>query len=386
MCKIAAGIIKKNPFHVIFIVQLLVFHLSNLVLFTTIKKYSTSASIFFIALSSFNVINLSFTNLLLTENLSYLFLALIFYFFLKEKKKAIDLIALALVSSLAIYIRPAFLLMYIAIFLIIGYKLLIKNKNVKYFILFFVFSLTVLSIGGINTYINSKTIGILNPRSTGEYVEQIYHGSFLMKYETNIDINEKSQIMQYVYKGRYYLLNNKCKDVLLTCIGIYESPICPKALIDCQIQSLQSKPYDYVTLTSLHLFNFFDRTYIDTYINKITDRNIFMQLGNYLVISSFILYFFVKKNKKFRSLLFIITFFIAINTILYLPTKVEPRFSSPIFPLLLIVFCFYILDIVKNKQYRYLWINGIFVGLFFIMSELVNLTLKVSDIPVHLVK
>lgn len=386
LCKIVADVIRKNPLHVIFLFQVIVFHLGNFVLFKAIKKYSDPAALFFIIFSAINVINLSFVSLLLTENLSYLFIALIFYYFVKTKKNIFDYILLALFSALSIFLRPAFLLMYILILFFISYRLLFKEKSILKLIIFITLSVLVLSVGFINNFMNTRTIGVFNPKSSGEYVEQIYHGSFLMKYETTIDPNEKSQIMQYIYKGRYYLLNDKCKDEILTCIGIYKSPQCPQNLVSCQIQSFQSKPVDFISLTLLHLFNFFDRTYVDTYVNKIADRNLLLQIGDYIVLSSSILIFFIKKSKKFLPIISSIAFFSVINTVLYLPTKVEPRFSSPIFPLLLILTSIYVIEIIKNKQYRYLLLNGIFTILFFMISELINLTLLVGDIPVHLVK
>ena len=360
--KLFANITKINYLYLVFFIQFILFHLTNLLIYSSLKsKFSKVASIF-LMLSGFNIITLSFTNILLTENLAIFFATLIFNLLLRNKTK-ITLFMLGVICSLILFIRPSLISLSTVVFLVLIYELF-KNKKILSILFFIVGYALIFSIGLINTYKTTYKANLFNQSTNNIYLGQVQGGLYVLKYETSFQkINPTSQMI-------YLSSKNKKTFSLVSCDSV----------IGCLFSYLKKDAVSYISVNLIHLFNIFDRIYVDTYVRNIFNPNRILQLFNYFVISSNIIYFIFINNKSKNNIIVNTAFLIIFGIIsIYLPTGVEPRFSSPAFPLLLLITAFYLETIGKIKdRYRYLILNIVFILIFYVISDLTQLQLHLG--------
>jgi hypothetical protein len=372
--KLLGGILGLNYYKLIYLVQFVLFHLTNYLIYQTLRKASLRISAIFMIVSAFNIINLSFVNLLLTENITSFLLALIFNKLSKNQFSTLDSLINGLALSLLYYVRYSFLPLVLCAGTLFIYKLLALKKVLPLLALIIGLCIPLL-IGGMNITNTTGQLSFYNDRSSGQFIEMVYQGEYMMKYETSIDPKAPSQIMQYIYKKNYFFTKS-CKQKLVLCISDYRKG-CKTTLINCWLKALVSKPIEFVVLNMAHTFNLVDRVYYDTYVRNDANRSLLLRVGNYLIISSLplLLVLFSLKQKE-RRIIFTAIVLIVGTLLIYIPTKVEARYSAPVFPLFILIFATYFNKVITERRLRYLWLNLLVMILLFLVSELVNLRLE----------
>lgn len=370
---LVSNFLHLSQIYLIFFVNLFLFHFSNFLIYKVLKKKDIKIASLFLLLSSFNIINLSFVNVILTESLVVFFVSCLFYLlnfdFVKKPK---ILFFIGLVASLNVFTRPSNLFLFILIILYVFVKV---KFNLKKILIFFIPIVFVFGISSINTYNNENVFSFFTQKTKGIYLMQVQEGYRSLKYETTLDINHPFPKMFYVRKNYDSNLVFNCSSVS-KCLFVYFK-------------------YDfnnYMVTLFLHLFNLFDRIYFNTYITDIGDISYSLIFLNYFVISSTICFFlFFPRNKKFSLLIRRIFLLIFGTLAIYLPTLVEPRFSSSIFPLLLVLTAIYLysfLNLFKKRNFifiRRVFSAQIFIILcFIIISYLMSFNIYFNNVPFFL--
>jgi hypothetical protein len=363
--KIVANYLYLNPRFFIFGVNIVLFHFTNLLIYFVAKRFSEKSANIFLILSSFNYITLSFANTFLTENLAIFFTATLFFLLTKNSKKFLDLFLVGLISSLFVYTRPSSLLLFFAIALFVIVFTLVKKRAYKLLIAYLIGVSLIFSIGLINTYNIEKKIAFFTSPTRGIYDMQIRLGIMIIKFEGSIDKTFSDTTLIY--------FNNKNNDTMASMCRLVPA-------LDCFKKYLIKDPFGYALSVSMHLFNIFDRRYWQTYIADVRHDNLILQFCNYVILTGALIYLLLFKIKnKYFPFIFTALYLIFFTLLIYIPTVVEPRFSAPIFPLIVLIFSIFVNNFSKlpswTTKMRYISIIAVLVICCFIMSELTQLTL-----------
>jgi hypothetical protein len=197
---------------------------------------------------------------------------------------------------------------------------------------------------------------------------QIKDGVKSFKYETTVDKVNLPSI---------YYLNNQANNLqYLDC----------KHAFNCVTLYFKKDPVKYILILAIHSFTLFDRSFIDLYVENIYKTDNLLIIYNYVVLSSVVcfLIFFVKKYiKKYKKILFSIIMLVLGTLLIYIPTVVESRFSTPIFPLLTIMSAMYFYSLYKEKRLSKIKIiccQLLIMFMFAIISYLISQTITIVPI------
>lgn len=336
-----------------YFVNLILFHASNFFIFKSInnKLYGS----IFILLSSLNVINLGFTNVLLTETLVVFLITSIFYLLLNLKQLDCKWIfTFGILNSLYVYTRPnAFVP-----FLLIVFYVVIKEFMTKKYLnvaTFLTGCLTVFSIGIANTYITTSKLAFFTEDVFRSSLTKYPPGIVDYKFEGSIDNRFESPEMRYT-NVRNLRFNKDCTSIL-----------------DCPIYYLKQAPQEYAGMLLTHLFALFDRVYLDLYIDDIFAVNNILRFLNYFVISGVILYLlFLQKDLRMKFFIKLSVIIIFANILPFLPTMVEARYSAPLYPIILALFCIYLIALFKLKilqRIKFILAQSAIILFFFLISN-----------------
>lgn len=327
-----ANALKINEFYFIYFFNYFIFLVSILLVNRVIKQKNKNVSSIFLILSSFNIINLSFTNTILTESLVIFFVCSLFYLLNSNLNNKIVLFLIGAISSLNVLARPSNAILFVCVFI---YILFISNK--KLLIYFLVPVIIFFGISSINVYNIDHRIGLFTNKTQGIYDMQIREGVKYSKYETSVDKNYRNASVFYANQLAMDIYNENCKKS-----------------VSCMMSYFFKDPLEYSLILGIHFFNLFDRIYIQTYVENINKIDKFLIIYNYFTISSVICYFlFILDSKIFKKHIKILSsfFILFIGTIfIYIPTVVESRFSSSLFPLLTMISSFYYFSLFKNQN------------------------------------
>lgn len=366
LLKSLAAFFQMNSQIFIYVINLILFHIGNFLIFTRLSQHNLKVANIFLIFSTFNVINLSMTNVVLTENLAAIFVTVIFFLLTKDIFKVDHALLTGLIAALYVYTRPAAMILLICISVYIFF-ISFKNKSLHIFY-FIIGVLIIFSIGLINVYNTEKRLAFFTNQTNGIYDMQVRRGAGIMKYETSIDKTQKSPQLFYLNQ----------KNI------IFEKIACEKAF-DCFTKYLIKYPVEYMVVNLTHIFNLFDRTYLETYVSQVKSQNFLLQFYNYFIIASAIMLFIHGKLNNLK-VVYTAVFLIIGSVLIYVPTIVEPRFSAPIFPLIITLAAFsmkYFVKYVGVEKVRNLTLLFFFIGIFFIISELVRLNLYNGTTPIY---
>lgn len=333
-CLVALSkLIKVNDIGVIYFFNYLLFILSVYLVNKAISAKNKIASIFFLILSAFNIVNLSFTNTILTESLVILFVCALFLLLNSEHDNK-NIFLLGLVSSLNVLARPSNILLFFCIFI---YVSILIRRNIYKILLFILPVIIFFGISVVNVYNIENRIGLFTNKTQNIYEMQVRVGERYLKYETSVDKNYKNADIFYENKLAMDLYNEKCKKPF-----------------NCLISYFIKDPVEYSIILGIHTFNLFDRVYINTYVESMDNIDNSIVIYNYLILSSFLCFFiFIFDLKKFKNdiNLYISFFILLFGTIsIYIPTVIESRFSSSVYPLFIMMTSFYFVDIYKKRN------------------------------------
>lgn len=274
------------------------------------------------------------------------------------------------VAVLYVYTRPSALILFIFLLVFVVYRA-VRARSFLPIITFLAGSAVVFSVGILNVYINDKRLGLFTGSASEIYNMQIRSGPVWMKYETSVDSNYPLPNMYYVNSKNVIFRSIPCNDAA-----------------HCAVTYLTREPLRYFNSFALHLFNMFDRTYLDIYVGRIMNRTTWLALVNYVVIASVMVYWlFFPVRPHFRSLLLAIGVIIFGSVVVYLPTVVESRFSAPLYPLLLVIFAIFMREVSHNRSRVILVKTAVsiivlVIGMYTI-SDLVDLQLWNGPFPVY---
>lgn len=359
----------SNPFLqggnllIFYFANLLLFHISNFVIFKSLKMISENFALAFLAISSFNIINLSFTTTILSETLSFFIISLIFYLFFNKKKNLIYFFGLGFLSSLLVFTRLNALVPLILISVYIGFLQLAQRRYLN-IIIFSLGCLIVLLVSVVNVYMTTNRIAIFSEDTLRSGNTKYPSGIIYFRQEGSMDKRFESPEILYI-NVENFKIDRACS-----------------GLINCQLHYLRQDPKAYFSMISAHLFAIFDRTYLDLYIKDIFAVNNLLRFANYFVLSGVILYvMFFRKSEYQKVFSQTAAIFILINILPYLPTLVEPRYSAPLYPIILVLFSIYIISFSELKNYqkiKYLAAQLTMVLFFFLISNQIAGTLYIG--------
>lgn len=353
-----------------YLVNLLLFHTSNFLVFKSLNKLSQSFANIFLLISSFNIVNLGLTNMLLSENLCLFFVSLIFFLLINFKQSFRWFFFLGLTGALLVYTRPASLILFfgITIYLIIRQMAL---KNISKLLPFFLGSLMVFSIGITNAYFINYRIQLFSEKTKGLALAEYAYGINFYKFDSCIDkicaLPDGSYTPQMLYTNKdNFKLDKNCT-----------SPL------GCQFHLIKQNPKAYLTMIFAHLFAVFDRTYLlEVYIKDISAINNYLRFSNYFLLSGVLIYLlFFKKDSKLKLFVNIATIISLLYIISYLPVFVDSRYSAPIYPILFALFTLYIIKLLKQPfliKIKFLSLQLIFILISFYISNQILNTLHIG--------
>jgi hypothetical protein len=260
----------------------------------------------------------------------------LFYLINQKIENKLILFLLGIFNTLNVLTRPSNLL----VFLILSVWILFSIKKYLSRLIFYLLPVILLfSISSINAYKTDGKFEIFTKNTQGIYDMQVKQGIKNFKYETSSD-------KKYKNSGVHYL-NNLYTDKLSNVEDCNSS-------VECVGVFLKKSPVNYVLISSIHLFTLFDRNYINTYIKNMDEVDITLIMYNYLILSSVVCYFVffvdLKEIKKRWKLLFTSVLIIISTIVIYIPTIVESRFSSSIYPFLVMFAAFYFYKLIKIKK------------------------------------
>lgn len=353
-----------------FLTNLFLFHISNFLIFKSVSKLSRNLAYLFLLISSFNVINLNFTALLLSEILCLFLVSSIFYLLINLKQSFMWFLFLGLASALLVYTKPTALILFcgVTIYLIIRQ---VAFKKIYKLLPFLLGSLVIFSIGITNTYYIDKKVNLFSKGLDGLALQEYAFGINYYKYDSCIDkICERPD-------------GNYTPDMLYTNQENFKLTKNCSAPLDCQIHLLKQDPAAYFKMIFAHLFAIFDRAYfMEVYIKDISAINNYLRFFNYLLLSGVIIYLlYFKKYSKLKFFTNISLITIVFYIIPYLPVFVDARYSAPIYPILFALFSIYIIKILKQPLpiiIRYLSLQLIIILIFFYISNQVLDTLHIG--------
>lgn len=312
------------------------FLMTNILIYKTAKGFSVRAAEIFLFLSSFNVVTLSFATLLLSENLAIFLVSLLFYLVFLPKWDAWVSFFAGLTGAFSVFVRPSSSILFIAVSGIFVWRALKTRRYLK-LSLYALGVFLVFVIGLANTYVVSGKLGIFSSETTEVFKWHLHKGGQVVKYETSIDPFSPSKWMVYVLP-KYGLAS-----------------------------------VEKVMVIVFRSFTMFDRVYIETYIARTEAINNFLRVGNYFVLSSAIIAFLLLKQERYKNLIKWSAVFIVTTFSIYLPVIPEPRFSAPIYPIILALTAFYLAEISKIERRRRIFLvilQVVMVVLFFLCSSL----------------
>ena len=170
-----------------------------------------------------------------------------------------------------------------------------------------------------------------------------------------------------------YINVNYSKEFNVNCNNTFE----------CLFKYIKKDYFGLIILQFIHIFSIFDRTYLDIYIKNVLNENLFIQLYNYMIISSSLIYFIFFVSKKYNRLIFTTILFLVGTLVVYIPVGLDPRFSSSVFPLLTAITSIYLYHIYKYKKLNFLFMNAVFMFFFFMASRLIMLQMNIGGIWVY---
>lgn len=355
-------IIGKSLF-IFYLVNLTLFHISNIFLFKLIKIISIRAGLFFLIVSSFNIINLSFTTTILSESLSLFIISAVVYLLLRNPKRYFQFLSLGFLSALLIFTRLNAIVCLIAVSFYIGLREL-RWKRYLNLSAFFIGVALVLLTSLLNVYFTTSNLSLFSPETLKSSDTKYPNGIIYFKMEASVDTRFESPEMLYI-NTENFKINRECS-----------------GLINCQIHYLKQEPLAYLGMILTHLFILFDRTYIKLYIEDVFAVNNLLRFCNYFVLSGVLIYLsFFKKNNKQTIFANTSVSIISINMLPYLPTVVEARYSAPLYAIFLSLFSLYIVDLFKlkkNEMFKSILTQVIIIFLFFLISNEIAQTLYIG--------
>lgn len=359
-----SNLLKLNPLSFIYFGNYLVFVLSIFFIYKAIALKNTKIANVFLLINSLNIINLSFTNTILTESFMVLPIAILFYFFSLKKFNRLNLFLIGIVLSFSVMVRPSnlFLFLICTIFVVIQIR-----ENILKIIWFLIPVLLIFLVSFLNVYKNENKFSIFTTQTKGIYDLQIIAGVNLFKFETSVN-PELPVFASYQNKQVSNLSILKCESAF-----------------NCLILYFKKDPIKYVSILGIHSFVLFDRNYISTYVENIYKIDNLLIIYNYIVLSSVVCFFifFIKKYIiKYREILFSIIILICGTILIYIPTMIESRFSAPIFPLITIFSAIYFYSLFKEKKENKIKIvccQLLIIFIFLIISYLVFQTMSLKN-------
>lgn len=356
-----AKLFNFDLMYVIFFANYLFFVISILLIHKILIKIDVNVAKIFLLINSVNLINLSFVNTVLTESIMIFIISMLFYFLCKWKNNNTIAFFSGLIIALSVMIRPSNLFLFLIFTVFVIIKLIKKPINIlAYFIpILFLFSLSFL-----NVYYHEGKFSLFSTQTSGIYNMQIKLGVKTFKYETSVDPNTKAPTVFYMNKMSDELSSQNCSGAL-----------------SCFFTYLKKNPIEYSSIFIIHTFTLFDRLYMNTYIKNIEKVDSLMIIYNYFVLSSVIafVFFYLKKYfNKYSTILWSSLLLILGTLLIYLPTVIEARFSSPIFPLLTIFSAIYLSSWFKEsriEKIKMTMLQFVCILFFYTISYLIKQTM-----------
>jgi len=355
-----SNLFKLNLMYVIFSANYLFFVLSIFLIYKILVRKSVKVANIFLLINSFNIINLSFLNTVLTESFMILPIAILFYLFSFKKYSRLHIFLIGFISALMVMIRPSNLFLFLIVTIFVLFQI---RKKIKYLFWYLIPILLIFSISFLNVYKQENKLSLFTTTTNGIYDGQVKSGVGSFKYETSVR-SDLPAIIWYLNNQASELTSQSCKSAS-NCIFTY----------------MKKNPIKYISILAIHTFTLFDRSYINTYVENIYKIDNLLVIYNYIVLSSVVCFFifFIKSYiKRYRKILFLIIFLIFGTLSIYIPIGIESRFSAPIFPLMTIYSAFYFYSLFKENRINRIKIIGIqllFILLFTIISYLVSQTI-----------
>lgn len=355
-----AAVLGLSQEYAVYIFNFILFLLTNYFIYLRVRTFDAVVARVFLLLSSFNVFTLGFVNTNLTENISIFFTGLLFYLLTGEEKiwKAFGA---GVVAGLFMYTRPSAMVLFFALLVMFLVKSTLQ-RNIKSVALFVMGGLLPISIGMLNTYNIEQRFALFTSRTQGIYEMQVVNGPRWIKYETSAD-----RTLDYPTLFFTHTRNDKFMEI--PCSGT----------VACIVTYFKTYPVDYVMSLAHHIFNIFDRVYVNTYITNLEGRGMLLSFVNYFLLTSvFLGCLFFKYNKQWVDSLRTIALITLGLISIYVPTIVEPRFSAPVYPFIFLLFCYYLFQMFKSTdmwlKLRLLCVQAAFIILCFLLSDLVSIT------------
>lgn len=231
-------------------------------------------------------------------------------------KQVLYAIGMGLALGGAYYVRPIYLIVWIAVG---GMSFIIMCRKKKWIFLFAFLGMLIVAMPQI--YINQKHFETYSPmiqthlnsdESMSLYLNQLRWGIYMQKYETNVDVTVSDIQPGMVFR-------DAIGETLLERDKVYSYP---RYLLFC-IRHFGDMACIYLK----HIFNGLDIVYPSVYIQKIYCNRFAVQLLNYTLIFAGLkgIVFFVKK-KCWNSLTVGMSIAYVLPILLVIPTAVETRF------------------------------------------------------------
>jgi len=356
-----ANLFRLDVMSVIYFANYFLFIISILLIHKVLSKKSIKIGKIFLLINSINLINLSFVNTVLTESLMIFLISALFYILCTWKNTRMNTFFSGLVIAFSVMVRPSNLFLFLIFTVFVVIKSIKKPINLFHY---FVPILFLFSISFLNVYQNEGNFSLFTTQTSGIYNMQIRGGVKIFKYETSVD-----QKLKY---PSVYFRNKKSE--------VFVSQECSNA-VGCFLVYLKTNPVDYISISLIHTFALFDRMYMNTYVEDINKIDGLMVFYNYLVLSSvigFIVFYLKKYSVKYFAILWSSLLLILGTLLIYIPTIVEARFSSPIFPLLTIFSAFYFYSLLKekkSKRNKLICFQLLIMFIFYTISYLISQTM-----------
>lgn len=351
-----SNIVNCNSLYFIFFINYLLFIGSIFLIFKILKKLNIKIANIFLIINSINIINLSFVNTVLTESVM-IFIVSVIFFLLNSNKSKFNIFLLGSFLAYSVMIRPSNLVLFIICTIYVFY---IYKNNIKLWFIYLIPIIFIFTISFLNVYNIEGKVSLFTKSTNGIYDMQIMSGVRSFKYETSVQENVKTPSI-------WYINSNVSEFTNITCKGSF----------NCLTKYLLENPFKYLVIIIIHFFTLFDRNYINTYVSNINNIDYILIVYNYLILSSAIVYFvFFNKQFLIYKKIFFSIFILCFSLLsIYLPTVIESRFSSPIFPLVTIFSSLYFYEIFKigkNKNVlNILFLQFLIIILFSVISYLI---------------
>ncbi|MDB5053208.1 MAG: hypothetical protein JWM44_1258 [Bacilli bacterium] len=301
------------------------------------------------------------------------------------KRNFLHILSAGFFIALSTSARPSYQIILLPIFILFVVHSYMKLDYKKYIPHSLIIMILGMSIAySPQLFINAKKYNVISPFiQTGIamkgnlFVQQLFWGIYLQRYETNINTDTYPSASVYFYDkqgisilDKEHMMNSKISGVNLL----------ENYTLNDYLKILIKYPLDMLVIYIKHIFNGMDLMYHSGYLDEVYNNRILFSLFNYTMwFISFISIFRILRTGTFLKEkyfeLSIITIVI-LPTILSIPSAIETRFFLPFYILNYIVISFYMLNRrlkwgeIKSTTHKYALPYIIFILICFTFSAI----------------